>query len=325
MSLSPINCPSCGTKHNWFTENPDQRCQECRENNQEASTIPEIIETTSEVISEEPQEEINEDNLEEFMQLEEEEEIDDPTDTRTPAEKKRERKERLIKELQEKKAKKRLTKRKLNLRKAADRFHRRRKKIANSATPIQKLKAFDVDVHAQELEESKRNKSGINMKIVPDIEKILFPYYIAGASLRSIEQQFGDRFGFGLGALSNARDFYKWEERRKAIRGTVMNDNALQMAERTKDYMAFFDDLLSEAMIRFKDNSSKGNNSNPFNTLKVSNIKDIKDLTELMVNLANGGVKKVEVESKGGIKLSDKKASRLLEILSEDEDEEENQ
>jgi hypothetical protein len=31
MGLYLINCPACQTAHNWFSGNPDQRCQKCKE------------------------------------------------------------------------------------------------------------------------------------------------------------------------------------------------------------------------------------------------------------------------------------------------------
>jgi ribosomal protein S27E len=34
MGLYPINCPECGTAHNWFSGNQDQRCANCIKMNQ---------------------------------------------------------------------------------------------------------------------------------------------------------------------------------------------------------------------------------------------------------------------------------------------------
>jgi len=173
------------------------------------------------------------------------------------------------------------------------------------------------------LQESQLNKdpnSGISIKVTPDIEKLLFNYFVSGASVRSIHQQFGIKYGFSLQSLYTARDIYKWEQRRAAIFKVVRNDNDLNMAERVKDYQAFLDDLLSEAIIRFSDNSATGQNKNPFNTLKVTSIKDIKDLIDVMINLQNGGIRKYEVENTGSVQLSTKKQEKLLEILADDDE-----
>lgn len=162
-------------------------------------------------------------------------------------------------------------------------------------------------------------------KITPDIERVLFPYFMAGATCRSIWQQFGGKFGFSLNALYKARDFYLWKDRKKAITELVIGEEGAEIADRMKDYMSFFDDLMSEAIIRFKKNSESGRNSNPFETLKVQNVKDLKDLTELMLNIM--GKKEEETrgkksaEQKGKLDISDKKAAKLLDILAEDDDE----
>jgi len=154
------------------------------------------------------------------------------------------------------------------------------------------------------------------------LEKIFFPFFISGASIKGIHDQFGRKYDFGLQALYAARDFYKWEQRRNAILKVVRNDADLNMAERFKDYQAFFDDLLSEAIIRFQKNSASGQNTNPFNTLKVTNIKDMKELVEMIMTLQNGGIKKYEIENKGQVVLSTRKQSDLLEILARDDEEE---
>lgn len=173
-------------------------------------------------------------------------------------------------------------------------------------------------------------------KIVPDVEKILFPHFVGGASVRAIWQQYGKSFNFSLATLYKARDFYMWEARKKAIGKSVMTEQGAEIVGRFSDYLTFFDDLMGEAMIRFKKNSEAGQNTNPFNQLKVQNIKDMKDLTELMMNLTgmkNGG-KEDGRGSKSGVntpgsnvgnkpKITDAKAARLLEILAEDDEEEE--
>jgi hypothetical protein len=167
-------------------------------------------------------------------------------------------------------------------------------------------------------------------KIVPDVEKVLFPYYVAGSSVRAIWQQFGKPFGFSLATLYKAKEFYLWEERKKAIGKSVMTEQGAEIATRFSDYLSFFDDLMGEAIIRFKKNSDSGQNTNPFNQLKVQNVKDLKDLTELMMNITGmksegkdgRGQHNVE-RAKNKPQLSDKKAAKLLEILAEDDEEEE--
>lgn len=162
-------------------------------------------------------------------------------------------------------------------------------------------------------------------KITPDIEKVLFPHFVAGASVNSLHTQYGKQFGFGLKALYDAAKFYMWKERRHAIQKTVMTEQGVELADRMNDYVSFFDELMSEAMIRFRRNSDGGKNDNPFNHLKVQNVKDMKDLTELMMNIM--GMKeqrRKEQEAASGesknLKISDKKAAKLLEILANDDD-----
>lgn len=220
-----------------------------------------------------------------------------------------------------KKAEKSLLKRREALKKAAHKFRRKREKVRNQALSPTAIKNYNSEVEIKEITDL--DKPGNPLKITPDIEKMLFPYFVSGASIRSIHQQFGRKYDFALQTIYAARDFYKWEQRRNAIIRVARSTSDLEMAERFKDYMAFFDDLLSEAMIRFKMNSESGNNSNPFNTLKVTNVKDMKELIEMIAQLKNGGVKKSEMDvNHNNIpKMSDSKRSRLLEILAEDEDE----
>jgi len=165
-------------------------------------------------------------------------------------------------------------------------------------------------------------------KITPDIEKVLFPYYVAGVSIRALWQQMGSQFGFGLQTLYKAKDAYLWAERKKIIQIQAMSEQGANMVHRMEDYMGFFDDLMSEGMFRFKKNSEAGRNSNPYEHLKVTNIADMKMLMEIMMQYSK--VKKddaKEIEAKQGktkkTKITDKKAAKLLEILASDDDEDE--
>ena len=237
-------------------------------------------------------------------------------------ERRKEKMEEQMKERLAKKAEKSLKKRRESLKKAADKFRRKREKVRNQALSPTAIKNYDSEVEVKDVTDL--DKAGNPLKITPDIEKLLFPYFVSGASIRSIHQQFGRKYDFALQTLYTARDFYKWEQRRTAIIRVARSTSDLEMAERFKDYMAFFDDLLSEAMIRFKMNSDSGQNTNPFNTLKVTNVKDMKELVELIAMLKNGGVKKSEVDvntTNNVPKLSDKKRAKLLEILADDDDE----
>jgi len=232
------------------------------------------------------------------------------------------RQEKMKKQVEErlaKKAEKSLMKRREALKKAANKFRRKREKIRNQPLSPTAIKNYDSEVEVREITDLE--KPGNPLKITPDVEKMLFPYFISGASIRSIHQQFGRKYDFALQTLYAARDFYKWEQRRTAIIRVARSTSDLEMAERFKDYMAFFDDLLSEAMIRFKMNSDSGQNTNPFNTLKVTNVKDMKELIEMISQLKNGGVKKSEIELNGTApKLSNNKRAKLLEVLAEDDE-----
>jgi hypothetical protein len=199
-------------------------------------------------------------------------------------------------------------------------------------TEISRNKIKDLEISQMKPDyEMAKEGVGVPHKITPDMEKVLFAYYLAGASLNQIYRQFGDQLGFGLNALCNARDFYLWEQRKASISNLVSNDNVLKIADKFKDYLSFLDSLISDAMIRFTDNSQSGRNNNPFNTLKVTGINDLKTVMELMINLSQGGVKHFKVATKdftekestekGYQKLSDKKAQALLEILAKSEDE----
>jgi len=235
------------------------------------------------------------------------------------------RKEKMTKQIDErlaKKAEKSLQKRREALKRAANKFRRKREKIRNQALSPTAIKNYDSEIEIKDVTDFE--KAGNPLKITPDVEKMLFPYFISGASIRSIHQQFGRKYDFALQTLYSARDFYKWEQRRTAIIRVARSTSDLEMAERFKDYMAFFDDLLSEAMIRFKMNSESGQNTNPFNTLKVTNVKDMKELVDLIAMLKNGGVKKSELDINHGNspKLSDTKRARLLEVLAEDDEDE---
>lgn len=224
-----------------------------------------------------------------------------------------------------------LKKRKQKILEAVKKSQKKTKKQRMKKISQNKLKELEIEQMKPQFENREKGV-GAPRKITPEIEKMLFGYYAAGASLSQIHKQFGQELGFSYDALINARDFYLWEQRQNAIRNLIMNDNILNMTDRFKDYLSFMDDLVSDAIIRFADNSAAGRNSNPFNSLKISNMHDLKTVVELMVNLANGGVKRHAVAVKGGMKhehqhehsykdLSDKKASKLLEILAADEDE----
>lgn len=146
-----------------------------------------------------------------------------------------------------KKAEKSLLKRREALKKAAHKFRRKREKVRNQALSPTAIKNYNSEVEIKEITDL--DKPGNPLKITPDIEKMLFPYFVSGASIRSIHQQFGRKYDFALQTIYAARDFYKWEQRRNAIIRVARSTSDLEMAERFKDYMAFFDDLLSEAMI----------------------------------------------------------------------------
>jgi len=220
-------------------------------------------------------------------------------------------------------AEKALKRRKEQLKKSADRFRKKRKKERTSHTPQKDLKEYNAELMVQH-KESPYPTIGAPMKITPDIERILFPYFMAGASIRAIHQQFGRKQDFSLQSLYTARDFYKWEQRRNAIMKVTRNTSDLQMAERYKDYMAFFDDLISESMIRFQRNSDSGQNSNPFNNLKIKDIRDLKEIVELMMHVNSGGVKKIELDATHNHKpMSGKKRAKILEAMAMDDEEEE--
>jgi len=219
-------------------------------------------------------------------------------------------------------AEKALKKRKEQLKKAADRFRRKRNKTRTSHTPARDLKEYDAEVLAQTKALSKVSTIGAPMKITPDLERILFPYFISGASIRSIHQQFGRKQDFSLQSLYTARDFYKWEQRRNAIMKVTRNTTDLQMADRYGDYIAFFDDLISESMIRFQRNSTSGENSNPFNDLKIKDMRDLKEIVQIMMELNSSGIKKLRDEStQNQKKMSSKKRVKILEIMAMDDEE----
>jgi len=242
---------------------------------------------------------------------------------RSHAESRKERIDEFVEKSKAKKAEKAMKSRKESLKKAADKFKRKRHKKRTGYTPHRDLKAYDAEVVAQGEKENDRMPVGAPTKINPEIERVIFPYYISGASIRSIHQQFGTKFNFSLQSIYTARDFYKWEQRKNAIYKVARNSTDLEMVDRFKDYMSFFDDLISESMIRFSRNSSTGQNTNPFNTLKITSVKDLKDITELMMNVMNGGKKLVKIEGRVNHKLSDKKAGEILGILAAEDDKDE--
>jgi hypothetical protein len=241
-------------------------------------------------------------------------------------EKRRHKLDQYQKQTEAQKAAESLKKRKSNLKAAVNRFQKRKNNARFKALKDSNLETFDSS-HAREITNTVVAAIGKEIKITPEIEKMLFPYYIAGASVRSIYQQFGTKFGFSMVTLYNAKDFYLWEQRRAAIRKKVMNDADSAIALRMKDYMTFLDDLLSEAIIRFKDNSDTNNNKNPFNTLKITSIKDIKDTIELMFTMLHGGTKKIDLNNTGNVnvnvKLDGDKRSKILAALADEDDNEE--
>jgi len=214
---------------------------------------------------------------------------------------------------------------KTSLKKSKDKFKKKLSTIYNSSGDKatkekykKRLETYDSEIEV--------DRGMVRMeKITPDIERILFPYFMAGATLRSIHQQFGTKFNFGMQSLYKARDFYLWEDRKKAITSIVVSEQGAEIASRMNDYLSFFDDLMSEAIIRFKKNSMDGRNSNPFETLKVQNVKDLKDLTELMLNIVGKQEetrgRKAAEKGNEELEMSDKKAAKLLEVLAEDDDE----
>jgi len=224
---------------------------------------------------------------------------------------------------QTKDAERALRKRKEQLKKAADRFRKKRKKVRTSHTPARDLKEYDAEIVSQTKALEKVSTIGAPMKIIPDLERILFPYFMAGASIRSIHQQFGRKKEFSLQSLYTARDFYKWEQRRNAIMKVTRTTTDLQLADRYGDYIAFFDDLISEAMIRFQRNSQSGDNSNPFNKFKITDMRDLKEIVQIMMELNNSGIKKIRDESNQNQKrMSNKKRVKILEVMAMDDEEE---
>jgi len=223
-----------------------------------------------------------------------------------------------------------LKKQKEKLLKAVKKSQRKTQRQRKKEISVRKAKELDIErmKPAHELIES---GVGAPRKITPEMEKMLFAYYCAGASLAQIHRQFGREMGFSIDALYNARDYYLWENRQNAIRNLVMDDNTLALTDKFKDYIQFLDSIMSDAIIRFTDNSRDGRNTNPFNSLKIQNMQDLKTVVELMMNLASGGVKRHAVAVKGNVKhevehevnyknLPDKKAAKLLEVLASDEE-----
>lgn len=189
-----------------------------------------------------------------------------------------------------------------------------------SELSTRKIKQLEIKQMDPEYKLKEENSVGRPNKITPEMERVLFAFYTAGASLRSIHQRFGKEMGFSYSALMNARDFYKWEDRCNAIRNIVMNDNTLNVANRYMDYMQFIDDLLSEAMIRFSQNVESGKTKSPFETLKITNVKDLRDAITTFVELSHGGVRRHEIKQQleHNVKMSDDKAAKILEILAEE-------
>ena len=164
--------------------------------------------------------------------------------------------------------------------------------------------------------------------ITPEIEKVLFPYWIAGVDIKQIHSRYGKEYDFTMCQLYRARDIYKWKERKALMNQLIAQDSVLKIKDRITEYMLFLDNIISDAMMRFSDNSENGRNTNPFNTLKITDMKDLKTVIELMMMLKHGGVHKHDLKVDGKIdhnlnvdKMSDKKAAKLLEILAADDDE----
>lgn len=182
-----------------------------------------------------------------------------------------------------------------------------------------KIKQLEIKQMQPEYKLKEEDSVGRPAKITPEMEKLLFAYFTAGASLRSIHLRFGKEMGFSYAALTNARDFYKWEDRCSAIRNVIMNDNTINVANRYVDYMQFLDDLISEGMIRFSGNVESGKTKSPFETLKISNVKDLRDAITTFVELSHGGVRRHEIKQQleHNVKISDDKAAKILEILAD--------
>lgn len=203
---------------------------------------------------------------------------------------------------------------------AVKKSREKNRKERMSELSTRKIKQLEIQQMAPDYKNKEENAVGRPNKITPEMERVLFAFFTAGASLRSIHQRFGKEMGFSYSALMNARDFYKWEDRCNAIRNIVMNDNTLNIANRYADYMQFIDDLLSEAMIRFSQNVEGGKTKSPFETLKITNVKDLRDAVTTFVELSHGGVRRHEIKQQleHNIRLSDDKAARILEVLAED-------
>lgn len=240
-------------------------------------------------------------------------------------ERRREKLEEYQKGEEARKSSESLKRRKNNLKAAVNRFQKRKIQSRLKSLSDNQLETFD-SIKAREITNTVAAVVR-EVKITPEIEKMLFPYYIAGATIRSLHQQFGKKFGFSLPTLYNAKDFYLWEQRKAAIRKRVMTDSDSAITTRMKDYVSFIDDLLSEAIIRFKDNSDGGQNNSPFNNLKINNIKDIKDSIELLYTMLNGGTKKIDLNSTENVnvnvKIDGSKRSKILAALAEEDEDEE--
>ena len=146
---------------------------------------------------------------------------DSQKEYKSQMDRRKEKMEAQMKERMAQKAEKSLKKRREALKRAANKFRRKREKIRNQALSPTAIKNYDSAVEVHDITDVE--KPGNPLKITPDVEKLLFPYFVSGASIRSIAQQFGRKYDFALQTLYAARDFYKWERSMLCLAGTANN------------------------------------------------------------------------------------------------------
>lgn len=236
----------------------------------------------------------------------------------------KERREEYNKKAMERKKKRAISSRKRAARESRKRLEKKIKNHKQKQFSEKQLKYYNAQLEAEEAR-SKKDVLTPPKSIGPELQQELFSYYMTGASCRQIQKRLGHKYKFSLHDLYIARDFYKWKERKVAIHKTVRNDSDMQIVERMKTYVEFLDDLMSEAMMRFKDNTENGMNNNPFNNLKATNMQDVKTIIDLMMNIMHGGIKKVDVNHGGNVRLTGQQSQEILNILANPEDNEEDE
>jgi hypothetical protein len=197
--------------------------------------------------------------------------------------------------------------------KLADKILSLRNKAKTEELTDKEIKQFEI------AQFEKDSKYGSTCTMDMATSDFLFSHYLAGASLRSIAKRYGKEMGFSISTLMKIKERYLWDERVKAIKNLVMNNHAVEVAQNLDKYRVFLEDMIEEAIMRFNENMEGGKNSSPFETLKISNPKELTQILNAYINIANGGVKKLEVNHKGDINLKSEKVSKILEILAESE------